>query len=372
MAIHLAEAGDYARASEFFASSGLAGLADGRLEQAVSDLSRALELGSEERTTVELAQWISALARVLRHVASATRLASLLDDLVARCLRDGALDGAARSRALVDLGVCFGALHSYDRAGELLDRASAVPGAPAEVRSEAWLARAELANQQADHRSAIAALTSAKEASRSSRFLLAQAHALGGLCESKRAEQALARISADEGPGVACEKARLHALANAARGDWTGVLDTASQAAQMARGAGLVGQWSLALQLVSDAYMRSGDLARAYGAARRARFAADELGADKLLFAADHRLAYLDAARQDRPGSVLDELIERAERAGWKSDAMLVRYLAAKLDMTASPARAIEAFRTQRDAARKCGNELLASACDASLAALQD
>lgn len=370
VAIHLAEAGDYARASEFFASSGLAGLADGRLEQAVSDLSRALELGSEERTTVELSQWISALARVLRHVASATRLSSLLDDLVDRCLQDGALDGATRARALVDLGVCFGALHNYQRASELLDAASAVPGARPEVCSEAWLARAELANQQADYRAAIAALTAAKDASRSTRFLLAQAHALAGLCESQRAAHALARIGADEGPGVACEKARLQALANAARGDWTGVLDTASQAAQMARAAGLVGQWSLALQLVSDAYMRSGDLARAYGAAQRARFAADELGADKLLFGADHRLAYLDAAREGRPGSALDDLVQSAERAGWKSDAMLVRYSAAELDASTDPARAAEAFKAQREVARSCGNELLARACDSSLKSL--
>ncbi len=372
VAIHLAEAGDYARASEFFASSGLAGLADGRLEQAVSDLSRALELGSEERTTVELAQWISALARVLRHVASATRLSSLLDDLVDRCLQDGALDGATRARALVDLGVCFGALHNYQRASELLDAASAVPGARPEVRSEAWLARAELANQQADYRAAIAALTSAKDASRSTRFLLAQAHALAGLGESQRAAHALARIGADEGPGVACEKARLQALAHAARGDWTGVLDTASQAAQMARAAGLVGQWSLSLQLVSDAYMRSGERARAYGAAQRARFAADELGADKLLFGADHRLAYLDAAREGHPGSVLDALVQSAERAGWKSDAMLVRYSAAELDASAHPARAAEAFKAQREVARSCGNELLARACDSSLMSLGD
>ena len=370
VAIHLAEAGDYARASEFFASSGLAGLADGRLEQAVSDLSRALELGSEERTTVELAHWISALARVLRHVASATRFASLLDDLVDRCSQDGALDGAARARALVDLGVCFGALDNYDRARELLDAASNAADASMDVRSEASLARAELANQQADYRSAIASLASAKDAARSSRFLLAQAHALAGLGEAKRASQALARINAEGGPGVACEKARLQAMVSAAQGDWTGVLDRASQAAQMARGAGLIGQWSLALQLVSDAYVRSADLERAHGAAQRARFAADELGADKLLFAADCRLAFLSAAREGRTGSALEEFIERAESVGWQSDAMHARYLAAKLDVTANPERAAAALKAQRDAARSFGNELLACACESSLAAM--
>jgi hypothetical protein len=84
IARHLAEAGERDRAAGFFATSGLWCLSARRLGRAVSDLTSALDLADlETRSPEELAEWVAALGRAVRHVRAGVKIPELVQRVAA-------------------------------------------------------------------------------------------------------------------------------------------------------------------------------------------------------------------------------------------------------------------------------------------------
>lgn len=385
IAYHLAEAGELDRAAGFYATSGMYQLNARRLEYAVGDLARALDLADwDSRGGEQLAEWVRALSRAIRHVRSGEGLPELVQRLTGRLEQDSAMSPALRLGASVDLALSLGALHRYKEARQLLTRASqlAQQASLSGPQQRALLAaEAEVCFHQGDFRAAMSSIEAAKRLSGGDdferhRMELSAAQALAGAGELEAAQRALDEASrilpAEDDPVLLCERAKVRALIRAFQRDWGGSALAAEQAAELGREAGLSHEVAVNLHNQGDSLMRLGELPRAYAALQKSLEVAEVIGSDRMVNLNRIMLAYLDAANGSNVARrVLGERLAAAEAQRWTWDAITGRYLLGKL--LAEQGDALGARREltlARRLAEDSKNRLLSEDCRMQLEAL--
>jgi len=386
IAFHLSEAGDDDRAAGFFATSGMFQLSARRLEHAVGDLARALDLADwDARGGEQLVAWLRALAHAIRHVRSGEGLAELVGRLATRLEHDSAIEPQMRIAASVDLALSLGALHRYREARQLLVRARGSAAAKSAAHPEQLraldAAEAEVCFHQGDFRAALASVERAKriaggDAVERHRLELSAAQALAGAGELDAAQAALDAavrlLPADDDPVLLCERAKVRALIRAFQRDWAGAALAAEQAAEMGREAGLSHEVAVNLHNQGDSLMRLGELPRAYAALQKSLEVAEVIGSDRMVNLNRIMLAYLDAANGSNVARrVLGERLAAAEAQRWTWDAITGRYLLGKLFVEQGD---IEGGRRELTMARRLAdqskNRLLSEDCRMALEAL--
>jgi eukaryotic-like serine/threonine-protein kinase len=381
IAHHLAEAGQRDRAAGFFATSGLFFLSARRLDRAVADLGRALDLAElNDRSSDELAEWISALSRAVRHVRSGTRLPDLIRRLSAHVEANRELDPRQRVQMTIDLALILGSLHRYKDARRLLKQAAAGAQSWPELLRSALTAEAEVALSQGEFKIAVRALDKAGQlgpgdALEQHRLLVATAQSLGGVGEYERAlaylEQAAALAPPDD-VVLACQRAKVRALVLGLCGDWRGCAEACEQGAEQGRAAGLLSEVAVNLHNQGDSLMRLGELPRAYASLQASADIAEELGSERIVNLNKMMLAYLDALNGSESAQhALGERLAHAEAQRWTWDGLTGRYLLGKLlarrgDHDAARRELVLA----RQMARSTDNHLAVKDCDEELAQL--
>ncbi len=381
IAYHLAEAGEHDRAAGFFATSGLFFLDARRLDRAVVDLTRALELADLAlRSGEELTEWVAALSTAVRHVRSGASLPQLVTRLAAHLDDHPDIDARERVQITVDLAQIAGALHRYEQAKRLLERATADAEAWPELARSALMAEAEIAIRNGEFKIALAAVERAGklpagDATEQHRLLVATAQAFGGAGEHDRGLAALdeAAVLAPDDVVHATERAKVRALILGFRGDWRGCAVECEKGAERARAAGLMHEVAVNLHNQGDALMRLEELPRAYAALEASRTVAEELGADRLVNLNRLMLAYLDALNGSAPArQSLSEHLAQAEAQRWTWDAITGRYLLGRLLVRrGNIAAAKRELGAALKLARSVDNRLVAEDCERELARLR-
>ncbi|MGE0321106.1 MAG: protein kinase [Polyangiaceae bacterium] len=386
IAYHLAAAGELDRAAGFYATSGMYQLNARRLEYAVGDLARALDLADwDARGGEQLAEWVRALSRAIRHVRSGEGLSELVLRLAARLEQDSAMTPGLRLGAGVDLALSLGALHRYKEARQLLSRAAQLAQhtslSSAEQRA-LFAAEAEVCFHQGDFRAAMESIERAKQlaagdAFERHRMELSSAQALAGAGELDAAQQALdaasAILPAEDDPVLLCERAKVRALIRAFQRDWGGSALAAEQAAELGREAGLSHEVAVNLHNQGDSLMRLGELPRAYAALQKSLEVAEVIGSDRMVNLNRIMLAYLDAANGSNVARrVLGERLAAAEAQRWTWDAITGRYLLGKLlSEQGDVLGARRELTLARRLAEDSKNRLLSEDCRMQLEALE-
>lgn len=386
VAHHLALSGQQDRAAGFFATSGLFYLGQRRLDRAVEDLTRALELADiEQRGAAQLADWISALSSAARHVRSGRGVEPLLGGLVARVESDSTLSDSARAELSVDLAQCFTALHRYKEAGTLLsrirarlERADAPQSRP--VLKSALIAEAEMAFRQGNFTRAIAAIERCAKLGHADdadehRMLIASAQARAGAGQHQQAVESLqraAQLSVSKDPVLACERAKVGALILGFRRDWEGCAAASEAAAEMGREAGLTHEVAVNLHNQGDSLLRAGDHPHAYACLQQSAELADSVGADRIHNLNRMMLAYLDALNGLASGErALRDRLDQAHRHNWTWDEITGRYLLGRLLVSkGQQGEGRRQLEQGRELAKATRSQLLLEDCEMELAAL--
>jgi eukaryotic-like serine/threonine-protein kinase len=378
IARHLAEAGERDRAAGFYASSGLFCLTSRRLDRAVADLGRALDLADvETRSAEELAEWVTALGQALRHVRAGAGIPDLVRRIAAHFASHDSVPDRLRAKTAIDLALVLTALHHYKEARRLLQGAIESAAEWPELTRAALTAEAEIAIRIGEFKPALDALEKAQQAgprsaSEEHRLLVATALALAGAGRIDHALAALDRaeqLDAGSDPVLAGERSKIRALILGFRGDWQGCALASEAAAEQMRAAGLVHEVAVNLHNQGDALLRSGNLPRAYATLQASLAAAEEIGSDRLVNLNQMLLAYLDAlSGDDNAKKLLGDRIAQAEAQRWTWDTLTGRYLLGKLlgrsgDLDA----ARRELELTRHMAASMDNRLLVDDCDREL-----
>jgi len=383
IARHFAEAGERTRAAGFYATGAYYHLGAQRLERAAADFTRAIDL-SDWRTQppTELAEWVNALGRAVRHVRAGAKIPEVVQRLWLHLQSDSRFDPELAVRISIELSLILGALSRYKDALRLL--ASAVTRAEAwpEVRQTALMAEGELAARQGEFKVALAALERAKglalgDAKDEHRRLLATAQAAGAAGEHALALDALDRASQlfpdGEEPVLALERAKVRGLIHGFRGDWARCAEESADAAEQARALGLPHEVAIHLHNQGDALMRVDELPRAYAVLTRSLSVAERIGAERLVNLNQMMLAYLDALNGSDPAQkALGQKLAHAEAQKWTWDALSGRTLLGRL-----LARRGDAVGARRELslakrmAQATANKLVLDDCERALADLR-
>lgn len=382
IAHHFAEAGERVRASGFFATSAYYHLSAQRLERAAADFTRALELSDwRSQPPDELAEWVDALGRAVRHVRAGAKLPDLAQRLWMFIQSDASFDAVLGLRITINLALILGALSRYKDALRLLTSAVAQAEPwPAESQA-ALMAEGELAARQGEFKVALAALERAKGVALSGpheehRRLLSTAQAAGAAGEHQVALDALtqaeALFAAGDEPVLALERAKVRGLIHGFRGDWARCADESATAADQARELGIPHEVAIHLHNQGDALMRVDDLPRAYAVLMRSASVAERIGAERLVNLNMMMLAYLDALNGSEPAKkVLGMKLAHAESQKWTWDALSGRTLLGRL--LAKQGDVIGARRElslARRLAEATSNQLVIDDCDRALSEL--
>ncbi len=383
IARHFAEAGERTRAAGFYATGAYYHLGAQRLERAAADFTRAIDL-SDWRTQppTELAEWVNALGRAVRHVRAGAKIPEVVQRLWLHLQSDPRFDPELAVRISIELSLILGALSRYKDALRLL--ASAVTRAEAwpEVRQTALMAEGELAARQGEFKVALSALERAKglalgDAKDEHRRLLATAQAAGAAGEHELALDALERASRlfpdGEEPVLALERAKVRGLIHGFRGDWARCAVESADAAEQARALGLPHEVAIHLHNQGDALMRVDELPRAYAVLTRSLSVAERIGAERLVNLNQMMLAYLDALNGSDPAQkALGQKLAHAEAQKWTWDALSGRTLLGRL-----LARRGDAVGARRELslakrmAQATANKLVLDDCERALADLR-
>ncbi len=381
IARHLAEAGERDRAAGFFATSGLWCLNARRLGRAVSDLTSALDLADlETRSPEELAEWVAALGRAVRHVRAGVKIPELVQRVATHFETHPSVPDRLRAAAAIDLALVLSGLHRYREARRLLQGAVEKAAEWPDLVRAALTAEAEIAIRIGEFKPALFALDQARrvgagDPSGQHRLLVATAQALAGagqLDQALAALDAAEKLCADGDPVLGGERDKIRALILGFRGDWQGCARASEVAAEQMRSAGLVHEVAVNLHNQGDALLRGQQLPRAYATLQASLAAAEEIGSDRLVNLNQMLLAYLDAlSGAESANRALVERIAQAEAQRWTWDVLTGRYLLGKLlgqsgDVAAARA---ELELTQRMAA-SMDNRLLVDDCARALAEL--
>jgi hypothetical protein len=155
-----------------------------------------------------------------------------------------------------------------------------------------------------------------------------------------------------------------------AAGSLRDAAESAMAAASQAEELGLVYEVASSLCDQAVAFARMGDAARARAAAASALSAAEEAGGERVLLRAHLVQGFLDATSASDLGA-LREHLARQESRGWLGDALLGRYLLARV---AARLGDVDAARTElalgSRIATKAGNAVMAELCDREAATL--
>ncbi len=382
IARHLAEAGQPDRAASFYATSGLFSLNARRLDQAVADLSRALGLCDlEGRDDAELAEWVSALTRAVRHVRSGSELPAVFQRLGAHLENNQALDTRLRAQMTIDLALMVGSQNRYRESRRLLALAVDAAAAWPELSRSALTVEAEVAIRQGEFRVALQALTQAEQLGKGDaleqhRLLVGMAQSLGGAGDHDRAlaylDQAAA-LAPEDDLVLACERKKVRSLILYFRGDWAGGAKASEEAAELGRAAGLMHEIAVNLHNQGDSLMRLGELPRAYATLQASLAVAEEMGSERLVNLDRLMLAYLDALNgSDAAFDVLGERLAQAEAQRWTWDVASGRYLLGKLlAQRGDSAGARRELGIARQMGESTDNKLVVEDCDRELAALE-
>lgn len=381
IARHLAEAGERDRAAGFFATSGLWSLTARRLDRAVADLSRALELADvEARSAEDLAEWVEALSEAARHVRAGAGIPDVVQRVTSHFESHASISDRLRAKVSIDLALVLAALHRYKDARRLLQRARDSAADWPELTRAALTAEAEIGIRIGEFKTAVAALEKAKELgtgerSEEHRLLVATAQALAGAGQHDQALAALDEAgtrAGDDDAVLTAERAKVRALILGFRGDWQGCAEAAEIAAEQMRDAGLVHEVAVNLHNQADALMRSGQLPRAYATLQASLAAAQEIGSDRLVNLNQMHLAYLDALNgADVARKLLAQHIAHAESHRWTWDVLTGRYLLGKLlAQRGDLAAARQELELTRKMAASMDNRLLADDCERALTEL--
>ncbi|MBI3200910.1 MAG: protein kinase [Myxococcales bacterium] len=383
IARHLAEAGERTRAAGFYATSGFYHLGAQRLERAAADFTRAIDLSDwRTQSPTELAEWVSALGRAVRHVRAGAKLPDVVQRLWLHLQSDSRFDPELAVSISIELSLILGALSRYKDALRLL--ASAVTRAEAwpELRQTALMAEGELAARQGEFKVALSALERAKglalgDAKDEHRRLLATAQAAGAAGEHDLALDALDRASRlfPEGgePVLALERAKVRGLIHGFRGDWARCAEESGDAAEQARALGLPHEVAIHLHNQGDGLMRVDELPRAYAVLTRSLSVAERIGAERLVNLNQMMLAYLDALNGSEPAKkALGQKLAHAEAQKWTWDALsgrtlLGRLLARRGDVVGARRELSQAKRM----AQATSNKLVLDDCERALAELK-
>lgn len=379
IAHHLALAGERDRAAGFAATSGLWALGTRRLERAVADLTRAIELADLSlRAPEEVEDWVTALARAARHVRSGALLVPALERVEAWRAASLPATDERGLRITIALGSSYGAL-GHPRARTVLASAVAAAGERPEILRAALVAEADVAMRQGEPRHALSALAHASALGEDlspdgHRVLLVEAHALGATGDTALALARLdhaERVAPADDAALACERAKIRALVLAFAEDWAGSERASELAADLAERAGLRYEVAVARHNQGDAWLRLGDRARAYAALQASLAVAHELGAERLRWLDQAQLAYLEVAAGHGDVAVLVEACAHAERSGWTFDAVAARCLYGEiLAQRGQRAEARALLEATLEQALGTGHGLLIRDCQRALARL--
>jgi eukaryotic-like serine/threonine-protein kinase len=378
IARHLAEAGERDRAAGFYATSGLFCLSAHRLDRAVADLTRALDLADvETRSPDELAEWVSSLSHAIRHVRAGAGIPDVVQRMATHFASHESVPDRLRAQTAVDLALVLTALHRYKEARRLLQGAVESGAQWPELRRAALTAEAEIGIRIGEFKPALDALEKALQAgartsSEEHRLLIATAQALSGTGQLDQALDALdqaEQLDAGADPVLTGERGKIRALILGFRGDWQGCALASEAAAEQMRAAGLVHEVAVNLHNQGDALLRGGELPRAYATLQASLAAAEEIGSDRLVNLNQMLLAYLDALNGAQPAKrLLGDRIAQAEAQRWTWDTLTGRYLLGKL---LGQSGDVEAARREleltRQMAASMGNRLLVDDCDRAL-----
>ena len=382
IARHLADAGEGDRAAGFFATSGLAALATRRLDRAVAELARALDLADfDSRSPEELGEWVAALGEAARHVRAGERIPDVVHRVATHFESHGSVPDRLRAQVAIELALVLAALHRYKEARRLLQRAAARAAEWPELSRAALTAEAEIASRIGEFKPALAALERAKQlaaplaAPEEHRLSIATAQALAGAGQHTRALATLdeaEKLHGADDPVLAGERAKVRALILGFRGDWQGCVAASAEAADRMRAAGLVHEVAVNLHNQGDALLRMGELPRAYATLQSSLAAAQEIASDRLVSLNRMHLAYLDALNgSEAARKALGECIAAAEAQRWTWDVLTGRYLLGKLlRARGDEAAARRELELTRQLAESMDNRLLVDDCDRALADL--
>jgi eukaryotic-like serine/threonine-protein kinase len=375
---HLAEAGERDRAAGFYATSGLFCLSTRRLDRAVADLTRALDLADvETRSPEELAEWVAALSQALRHVRAGAGIPDVVQRVAAHFEAHPSVPDRLRAKAGVDLALVLTALHRYKEARRLLHGAIERAVQWPELTLAALTAEAEIAIRIGEFKPALDALERAqqagtRDASEEHRLLVATAQARAGAGQLDRALEALdeaENLGAGADPVLAGERGKIRALILGFRGDWQGCALASEIAAEQMRAAGLVHEVAVNQHNQGDALLRGGELPRAYATLQASLAAAEEIGSDRLVNLNQMLLAYLDALNgAGHAKKQLGDRIAQAEAQRWTWDVLTGRYLLGKLlGNSGAVDEARRELELTRQMAASMDNRLLVDDCDRAL-----
>lgn len=336
---HLAAAGNRDAAAEMYARGGLHALAQRQLDRAALDLAYALDLSDlEARPGAQIGNWLRALSTAVRYVRSGPSLPSLIERLVHRAQSEG-MDLALRARMRIDLARILGALDQELAAEALLDGGATDSPTNPEIVTAFLSAHAELSSGRGEFRLARRALDplarmNVVDKAELHRITLSMARTLAAAGKIDAAEAALedaGKLGAREDPLLALDRAAARTALSASAGRFRDAAEAAVQAAAQAEELGLVYEVASSLSEQAVALVRSGDLSRARAAVASALVAAEEIGAERVLARCHLVLCYLEGADGRGALDTQREHVALVESRGWISDALLGRYLLARM-----------------------------------------
>jgi serine/threonine protein kinase/tetratricopeptide (TPR) repeat protein len=377
IAHHLERAGDARGAARYFASSGLSSLRAGRFDRAVIELARSISLEVDTIDGGELVLRISALTQAIARCPERQGVIDAVVDVEQQLAKFVELDARTFANLLLDLGKILAQSDREEHARTIFDRVVELSEGWPELCRAALTSAAEISLRRGDFAEALELAERATglglgSSAEQHRLLLTQAQALASVERYDDALQALAK-AAELAPGadsaLACARARTRAIICAFRGDWQGCAEASEEAAEQGRLAGQTREVAANLHNQGEALIRTGELARGYGAIHASLALAEEIGSDRIANFNRLYLAYLDAV-DGLPGAdeVLASCMAQALRRGWTLDHLTGRYLLGKLlasrgelnaafrELNAVRSRALEL--ENRPLARDCAYEL--------------
>lgn len=378
VAEHLLEAGETAEAADWFAKSGLVLADSGRLDQAFTDLGRALvfaDLGAH--ADEELARWVHVLARVARHARTGPWLARVHERIEAHLAEGTPGDLRLHTEMTIDLAQILGLNHHTAAARRLLMTATRRASDWPELRARAERALAELALSLGEYTRALSLLEALHERATEQRehyqVELALARANAGAGRHDEARQWVERVAGvDVDLALRCERHRVEAQVEGLAGNWEHCAVESARAARLGHLGGLNHEIAESLHQEGDAWLRLGEQARAHAVLKSALPMAREVGSERLVNMNHLLLAYLEALRGSRAAQrKLGERLALAQTRVWTHDVSRGRHLlGVLLARDGSIASARRELMLAQQIAEDAGDSLTAQECAETLARL--
>lgn len=325
-------AGEGDRSSTYFARAALQKLRLGHLEPGIRLLVRALDLADvDQRSAAEVGGLLGALASGVSRVRPSSELPRVTARALARVDCAGTVAEKVLARVSVARALC--SLNLFDDAYRHLDEGLALAGDDKELSTAALIVEIEMAFGSGDYARALRAtetleglgpLDTPRELLAVSLVRAATGDAAAALAAIEAAETKMP--AGDRSTAVDLERQRV--LVHLHARDGAAAVEASLRAIELSRAAGLPFGTGHLLHDLGRAYLRGGDLARAYAALSASKEAAEATFDGRLLARNRIHLAYLDGLG-GFPGTdeLIRDLVGYAEDLGYLRDAREGRFL---------------------------------------------